>query len=655
MLYPVKKPLTHLASGGQESSGQVGMVDDNLAIDPEILEKQKLDEAARLKDTFFDYSYAQIRVDKLISDWSTKEKESTKQRRNIRNITVDVQDLRVRGKLKANETFIPIRTIDTNIKREQPPYIAYLKQSRRLAIFKSPGNQVPKHLIERLEAEFTRVCTYLAWELDHFKALDGSQTHGWDFIEVCYDGDLPGAVRFEHVGHDNLIFPLDAKDIQTCECIIRNYSVTTCQLKNFVISHGFNQDEVDNLIEKTNTTGGSNSGAHNHDNQHEVQKVMFRYENCVYVFWYHKDCKDYLTPVKKLFLGVRYSELQTSLQPDPTTGIPMPIEEEIWIDEEETQFPYEILLYDENEEPKIRDHKGRVYKDMYKQEASCAIWSSFVNGCLQASNIQAAPKNVSDGSASPHQTSTIIEHGKIWSDPMEFFHVPYPEPIMLQATQALDTQNQQETNQLSFAVNNRKDSRKTAEEIKSATQQQGLLSGVQVTLFSTYVRGFCTKAWRIIRSQALQGKIEFLPIYDPNTGQFTGNQIEILAHKYDIYAAGDTDVIEREEKLTRMKQDWPVIAQTPLAIKFLGDILKTAYPDEGENYAAMLEQGTQQIDILKATATALAGIVLDGSTGQVRPEFAEHSQQLMQILQQAQQSLMVGQEQQPSKPSQPTV
>src|SRR5690242_11976004 len=75
-----------------------------------------------------DFTYVKDRVDRLVASWDFEFK-ATDYRRRARNITVNVSDLRVQGKLKPDETIIPIRLIDTNVKREEPAKIAYLKQS----------------------------------------------------------------------------------------------------------------------------------------------------------------------------------------------------------------------------------------------------------------------------------------------------------------------------------------------------------------------------------------------------------------------------------------------------------------------------------------------------------------------------------------------
>jgi hypothetical protein len=112
-----------------------------------------------------------------------------------------------------------------------------------------------------------------------------------------------------------------------------------------------------------------------------------------------------------------------------------------------------------------------------------------------------------------------------------------------------------------------------------------------------------------MQSQALQNKISFLltkrqvpmvgldqqPLVDPQTGQpvtqeSVENNYEVIGKLYDVRAAGDVDVIQRQERVQQMMQDWPVMQNTPLRDRFLSDLVKLKYPDVGEEYSKILLQ-----------------------------------------------------------------
>lgn len=552
-------------------------------------------------DDLLDYMKAKIHLQRLTKDW-LNERQETLLRRAERDVNIDVEALRQKGKLDDDETLIPVRVIDTNIQREQGPYINYLKNSRRLATFNSLDN--PQVDTQNLELEFTRGMTYIGWETPHFKTLDGTQTHGWDSVEVVLDPSKPLHVAIEHVGHDNLFFPRSSIDIQFAQRVIRRYEVTLLQLDKFVAKHGFNPNEVDKL--KTARK----------DTQKELETVEIYKHYCkkdgqVYVSWFclENGVEDWLK--SPMPLDLELVDMKT-LQPVPTT-----------------MYPFFILPYRESEKPHITDYKGRVYYDRNKQEAQTAILSGYVNGLTRAANLYASPKKEDGTGASLKELDGIsLVGGRMFNQPIEFWSPPYPEADVLRALQYFDVANSQETNQPTFAVNNRVDSRKTATEIQSAQQQQQQLNSVQLTLFSKFVREVYNFAWLLVQSQAVTNKIKFLlitvqqPVTNPVTGQpaidpmtmqpqmqqVVVNNVELISQTFDVRAAGDVDVIQRQEKINQMMQDWPVIVNTPLRDKFLQDLIRLKYPDVGEQYVQLLMQ-QPQLDALKGITGRLATIL----------------------------------------------
>ena len=251
----------------------------------------------------------------------------------------------------------------------------------------------------------------------------------------------------------------------------------------------------------------------------------------------------------------------------------------------------------------------------------------------------------------------------------------YPDFQTINALQYFDTANSQETNQVSFAAMNRQDSRKTAKEMAMAENEQTSLNSVQLTLFSTFIREVYSIVWKIVQSQALRigedGKpyLNFLlkaktrpkvntlfpeqPLIDSATGQvitetYFENDFETISKKYEIRAAGDIDVIQRQQKIAQMKQDWPVVANTPLKDRFLADLMKLQYPDTGEAYAKELEKGSM-INVMQSMIARL-GTVLSGFA-QKHPEDLQSMDpdsrnQLVSLIQESQQFIQSMQQQQ---------
>jgi hypothetical protein len=225
-----------------------------------------------------------------------------------------------------------------------------------------------------------------------------------------------------------------------------------------------------------------------------------------------------------------------------------------------------------------------VFLDNHKQEALTANISQFLNGCQKASTMEASVK--AEVARQSEIQSIELGSGKVSPIPLDYYAPPYPDSVMLQLQNYLDVANSQEAGQINFAANNRKDSRKTATEIAAARDENAMLSSVQVSLYSAFIRSIYTLGWKITQSQALQGLITFLQV--PESGE---NNVDLIAQDYDIRAAGDVDVIKRQELIGQYKEFWPIIQTTPAAIPFLSRLLKLVFLDEGSTYATILEQG----------------------------------------------------------------
>lgn len=631
------------------------------------------------QDKLQDFNQARVHLNRIIRDWDV-EVEDTDVRRKTRDVEIDVEGLRQKGDLDEDETIIPVRVIDTNIQREQPASVNYLKNSRRICTFRSLS--LPTQDPQAIEIEFTRGMTYCGWETPHFKCRDGADTHGWAAIEVVYDETKPLNVGLEYVAHDELYWPRSVKKLQDAPKIIRSYDVIISKLREWIRKFGFNADQVEKLA------------ASRKDNQKEnetlkVYKLYYKKEGIVFVSWFAltDGVDDWLKVPAKMVIGISEKGAAPQANIISMPGQPPQQPQDQWIDSDIKQYPIFLLPYRETEKPKEVDHKGRVFLDEAKQEAQTAILSSFVNGMTRASNLYASPdQEDGTGSSLKELEDVKLVGGRIMNKPMKWFQPPYPDPMVIGALKYLDTANSEETNQVNFAAMNREDSRKTAKEIGSAEQQQQKLNSTQLTLYSTFIREVYSFVWLIVQSQAEQGLIVFLQIQVPDEqqiqqiqqqiqqqvaqpmmmAQVSGNpqnvlniqnqqqqaiqrlqqdpplkwtnEIKTISQKWEIRAAGDVDVIQRQEKITQMKQDWPVVSQFPtLANRFLADLIKLEYPDTGEQYAQLLSQmpALQQAQQLSAgLATILMGFMKQ------HPEYMktispEEQQQLHQMISQA--------------------
>lgn len=602
--------------------------------------------ASQEKDkNYYDYQYAKGVYDKLISGWSATVAETERQR-DIRYVKdSDSADLRTAGLIAIDAIYTPARLVDTNIRTEQPSYIRYITQSRRSIIFaSSDGIQVDG--LEKLEDDFTKRARYDKWEIPFIRMIDGGQAHGWDALELLFDEKKPGNFCFEHIGHDRLIFSVDCEDIEAQEVIAIKKMLTSKQLKTMV-AEGFNEAQVNKLIE-TNTRRVGLSDCVN-----ECYEVFFKEGGIVHMAWYATNCDDYLKSPAPLFMGMR--DFAAGLQPpevDPLTG--QVISPANYPPIFETEFPVILYRYIESNDPRIVEIVGRVRLDEAAQEGASALQSSFVNGCLRASKVYGSPAGANindDPNGLPILTDVVLSGDRLISRPINWWNLPYPQESVIKGMQTLILQNKQEQSRPDFAATNRKDSGKTATEMNLVAEQKNELSSVQVILLSITLREAYAKAWKIYQNRVLQGRII---IKDPTLLNLFGKDIAVDEEMrvikcsgpayYIIKSSGDVDVVQRNEKLQRLMQGWEVFGKTPLAMEYLKDIIRYAFPEDAARYISVLEQAEiNQVNQLKAllqqTAAVLQASVVDPASGELTPAAAPHKDKLIMLAQHIQQAL----------------
>ena len=578
-------------------------------------------------DEYFNWSTVSPRLNQLIDSWST-EVELTDSRRNLRYIDVDVDALRQEGKIQADETFIPVRVIDTNISREDSVYTAYLTQSRRLLVLDLPG--VSNDYTDRLESEVTRGLRYKGWLTEFHRVRDGAAMHGWDAMEVVFDLSKPLHVGFEHIGHDRLYFDRNVHDIQDSEYVVIKYNVTGRVLKELAAENMFNPDQVNLVLE------GDSNGNKRLEAKFDLYKGYFKFDGIVYVCWFVKGLRseDWIKAPEPLYLGISHIEQQIgegsgTLATSPEGGIeilppqPVPVE----VDDYVFEYPIHLLYYKETEEKEVFSKVGRCFLDSDWQEAQTSIVTSFVNKLKRSSNVYAAPATDTE-EADMRQLDVVLENGKIFSKPLTFFSQQPPESIVLQSLNYLDSANSQRAGQVDYAALNRKDSRKTATEMTAAKEEAAQNKATPIALFSDFLRGIFTITWKIVQSRALLGKI---PLLLDESGN---NNVNIIGLPYEVHPAGDVDVIARQEKINQMMQDWPVISQTSLSTKFLADLMRLKYPDEGEQYAQIITENPSGGQLVMALSSMLQTLVKPEDVAALPPE---QQQQLANLQQQVQQ------------------
>jgi len=433
------------------------------------------------------------------------------------------------------------------------------------------------------------------------------QLHGYGVAEVSFDVTKPGHFAVNDVNFEDLGLPEDARDIQACEMLVHRHYFTDLQLKRMAETDDFNKEQVNNLDFK--------ELAENYSLM-EVQKVLFKKNNVVYVGWACIDrCNDWVRKPRPLFLGKREQG------------------EELF----ETQYPYVLFPYNINEDTTISLMKGRAELDEYAQESATSLLSSFVTAHRRASGLYFAKDN-NDPNNTNVQTSVFFTPNALIDSNIRQFQLNPPDSSIMGAIQTILGQNMQETSQVNFAAMNRKDSRKTATEVQAATSEAQALSASQVALFSIALKKVYTQCWNIYRSRTIEGLIQ--ASIPPNF--FTD-------HEYSIRPAGDADVIERQEKINKMMQAWPVVQQTGAASLFLKRFVSMLFPEDGQAYVQAIQDDNTKTQLLMQLQTIVQSLITDPETGQLSEEAQPYQQQLQQIMQQVQQVLNPnGQQPQPT-------
>ena len=534
--------------------------------------------------------------------------------RNSRKLDINVEAERSDGHLDEDEFLVPAHIIDTNIRREQSKYVAYITGSRRSAIFTSITE--PTTATGELERDFTDKTRYSGWQVPLFKIIDGMQLHGYSIAEVQFDEDKSGHFAVEAVNYEDFGFPADTRDVQACEMIAHRHYFTALQLRDMVDNDDFNEDVVDILLD--DNPDSSSASYVDVESLYEIEKVMFKHENKVFVAWSCcTKCDDWLREPRPLYLGRRDGE---TLQ-------------------DEIDYPYVIFPYMILEDSAIQNATGRAFSDRTVQETITSLMSSFVTAHRRAANFYFAKEN-EDPNNTNVQTSVRFQPGALIDANIKQFQLTPPDTSMVAAIQSLMSQNAQEQSQINYAAMNRKDSRKTATEIQAASSEAQQLSSTQVSLFSIALKDVYEWCWRIYQSRVVAGALRPAASLDL-----------FLNHEFNIKPAGDVDVIERQEKSQKMMMAWQVVSQTPLAPVFLQNMMRLMFPDEGESYAKMLQVGNEKDQLLQQLLQVVNSLVVDQQTGQLTEEAQPFEQQIKML--QAQVADILGQSQQNAQQQQP--
>lgn len=527
-------------------------------------------------------------LDDIIEDLTNKSRAS----RKLRYSEIDIEAEREEGRLQPDELYIPQHIIDTNIRREQSSYIQFETQSPRAIITEDQDD--PSVDLAILDKDLTKKLRYEGWQLPKFANIDGLQANGYGVLEVCLDMNNTGELSHEYVQFGDFGFITDTRDLQSVEMTSRAYYYTKTKLIDLCgnpaapTDDDFDKVQVDKILTASPDTTDSNNTIDNGKDRSlcRLKKIMFRVAGIVHVAWACPNiCDDWVRKPRPLYIGRRkmkkLSAFEQAVFKIKVATIPniLPPSENQY----EVEYPYILFPYLISENDTISHLKGRVFLDQDTQEAVTSLLSSTVTKARRSAGLYFS-KDVSDPNDDLLlQKNIFFRSGCLINSKVTEFQLAPPDPAMFSAIQSLVAANQNETSQINFAVNNRKDSRKTAEEIKTASQQATILSTVQVVLYSLANRSLYNKMVDIIKSRVLAGLIKVPPSVLP-----------LYSRNFSVKPAGDVDVIEKQQLINTMMTAWPVYQNTSAAQPFLADLTEMLFPQNAPKYLMAFQQSQQQ-------------------------------------------------------------
>jgi hypothetical protein len=539
--------------------------------------------------------------------------------RRLRSNKADVEQMRSAGLLQENQTFIGVRLINQNINQALPPLLSYLKQSPRMATF-VPGDN------SYLDQEFTRVLQYPGWEIPYIEVLDGAELNGIGYMMVKADNTKLGGVSMETIPFNEIIYDRRLKSLQDSPAILIKHVITAVSFYHWDSFENFdkNSDAYKAiakrlLSEEVNVIG----------DDLVIYETFVKVNGFVYRGWYYKDSRQWLKQPLPFSNGIEESVPEINIDPMAMTSEPTYLNKPVHL----TYYPIAVKRSEIKENRKHDEAEGRAVEDYHKQEAATTLMTAAVNGCTQAANTMWSPDGANLDGVAPAQLQYKIKNNAIWKTPMKAFTSPWPDPMIFKGIEAITQQNAMENNQVAWAVNNRKDSRKTATEIEAAQQQQGMLTGTAALVFSIFLRDVLTMTWPIVQSDAKKGSIKFLiEVSDP------AEKETILSKQYEVKPAGDIDFVEKQQRITNIQQDLPMFQGTPIGQEMMKEYVRLRYPEKYDQWSKILSQGNDS-QLIQGLGQALQAVVTDEATGQLKPEFAAEAQSFQQLQQAVEQRL----------------
>lgn len=497
----------------------------------------------------FDYKEESAAFNAL-RDFNTKEAAKCSTRRKVRRHKVNTEELKTRGDgaLLADETVVPDRTIETNLRRDKSTYVKYIEKATTVLNFTDTAN--PQNRLDPVSRWHTEIVRSGDWRRPLYLLVDSLELHGAGWLEVVFDPTSPSRTAKEYIRREDLLIPEQTRTLQACTRMYRRYQVTKEQFKKLAAKYDFDLAVAKISYDKEK----SGTALVN------IYKGYLRDDTgVVHIAWRTEDgsAETWLKAPEPLDLGI-YNETideatgQLSFTPQPINLYPV------------FCFPYEL-----EEDETIYETQGRAALDLHVQEALTSLITSTTNGANRASRFYPTRKAAADGNPR-NQESVILKHGCLNDGDIDVFQPNWPSPVALSVAQLLTTRNATQAGATDFAAMSRQDTAKTATELTLAQTESDELSSARISLFSFNLLSAETLCFLIIRSQVKVGEIKTPPTF---------NAAQLFSPTLTWTMAADTQVVLRAQTATKFQQYFPYVQNTPFALPFVSAMLQEIFPE----------------------------------------------------------------------------
>ena len=533
------------------------------------------DTPAPTAPTYTDY---QKTFERLITAFESGEKEKCRVRREFRRHHVNVAQERKNGTLLADETKIPDRTIESNIRRDKSPLIQLLTQPTTVLSFTDA--MYPGRNFAPLANAYTDLNRVTGWQIEWFYLIDAIEMHGAGYLEVYFNDKSPIKTSVQYVRRDHLIFPAAARSLNACTELLRKYEYTKSQFQEFATQRNFDPAQTLKVT------------AHYEAREELIvfYRALMRINNVYHVAYFLPNegiTSDWLFPPTPYDIGMR--ELTPA---DPLN----PMLPQQYVAAKVTEAPIFVFPLDLEEDEEILKTQGRVSLDLHVQEAMTALLTSIINTAVRAAGLYPTRTRGVDDPPT-NQESFVFKHGYINEGDFTFGKLEWPSAVAVSIAQFLRTHAASQSGGIDWAAMNRADTAKTATELTLAQKESDSLRSMATTLFALCMLQVELLRFNIWRSQIAAGLVEAPACCittNPETGEPIPDAINLFSPSLIPTLSADQQVIRRAEDTTRFMQYWPFVQGSPYQLPMLETMLQDAFPQYfplwQQKAAAMMQQ-----------------------------------------------------------------